>query len=153
MNSVVRLQAATRFEIDGLVELMQAYYEYEELPFFASRAHAAMFRLLSDEALGSVWFIHAEEDRVGYAAVTYGYSLEYGGRYAAIDEFFVQEPYRGRGIGTEALGLIEEYCRSSDLRALELESLRGNWRAKEFYERMGYKDQGRYTLVKRLDAL
>jgi ribosomal protein S18 acetylase RimI-like enzyme len=151
MTEAVALQRASRFETDTLVELMQAHYEHKQIPFHASRVHAAMFRLLSDETLGMVWLIHAQERLVGYIALTYGYSLAYGGRCAAVDEFYLQESYRDRGLDTEVLGLVEHHCRSSDLRALELESLRGNWKAKEFYERLGYNDQGSYTLVKRLD--
>ena len=152
MTLNVGLQRANRFDVDRLVGLMEAYYEHEGLTFHASRAHAAMFRLLSDEALGSAWLISADGLIVGYLVLTFGYSLEYGGRYATVDEFFLYEPYRGRGIGTETLEIVEEYCRSSDLHAIELESMRGNWKAKDFYERLGYSDQGRYLLVKRLES-
>jgi GNAT superfamily N-acetyltransferase len=151
MTLNVGLHRASRLDIDALVGLMEAYYEHEGMTFHASVAHAAMFRLLSDESLGSAWLINADGMIAGYLVLTFGYSLEYGGRYATVDEFFLYEPYRGRGIGTETLEIVEEYCRSSDLRALELESMRGNWKAKEFYERLGYSDQGRYLLVKRIE--
>lgn len=152
MTMDVALRPATRFETDLLVELMAAYYAHEQRPFQASRAHAAMFRLLSDAQFGSVWLIHADGEPVGYIVLTYGYSLEYGGRYATVDEFFVYEAYRGRGIGTETLEIIEDYCRQTDFHALELESVRGDWKAKAFYERLGFSDDGRYVLVKRLDS-
>ena len=40
---------------------------------------------------------------VGYLVLTLGYSLEYGGRDAFIDEVYIRSSYRGRGIGTAAL--------------------------------------------------
>lgn|SRR5690606_21125533 len=144
----VSLFTARLSDIDTLVGLMEEYYAYEGLPFDAPRAHAAMFRLLSDETLGKVWLIHAYESVVGYIVVTFGYSLEYGGRFATVDEFFIYEAYRGRGIGTQTLGMVEAYCQDHDLHAIELENERGNWSAKRFYDRLGFRDSGRYLLVK-----
>jgi GNAT superfamily N-acetyltransferase len=148
----VSLRNASLSDIDTLVGLMEEYYAYEGLEFDAPHAHAAMFRLLNDDLLGRVWLIHAYNTTVGYIAITFGYSLEYGGRHATVDELFVYESYRGRGIGTQTLQRVEHYCHEFDLRAIELESVRGNWGAKQFYERLGFKDHGRYSLVKRLEA-
>jgi diamine N-acetyltransferase len=148
----ISLRAARSSDIDTLVGLMEEYYAYEALEFDAPHAHAAMFRLLNDETLGKVWLIHAYESVVGYIVITFGYSLEYGGRFATVDEFFIFEAYRGRGIGTQALAIVEAYCHEFDLRAIELETERGNWSAKRFYDRLGFKDNGRYLLVKWLEA-
>lgn len=145
------LRNASQGDIDTLVGLMEEYYAYEGLLFDAPYAHAAMFRLLNDEALGRVWLIHAYDTVVGYIVITFGYSLEYGGRYATVDEFFLYEAYRGRGIGTQTLGMVEAYCHEFDLRAIELETERGNWSAKGFYDRLGFRDNGRYLLVKRIE--
>lgn len=147
----ISLRTASPSDIDTLVGLMEEYYAYERLSFDAPHAHAAMFRLLTDESLGRVWMIHAFESVVGYIVITFGYSLEYGGRYATVDEFFLYEAYRGRGIGTQALGMVEAYCHEFDLRAIELETERGNWSAKRFYDRLGFRDNGRYLLVKRFE--
>jgi ribosomal protein S18 acetylase RimI-like enzyme len=68
-----------------------------------------------------------------------------------VDEFFIYEAYRGRGIGTQALSMVEAYGHDHDLHAIELETERGNWSAKRFYDRLGFRDNGRYLLVKRLE--
>jgi GNAT superfamily N-acetyltransferase len=40
---------------------------------------------------------------VGYIVLTFGYSLEYLGRDAFIDEFYLRESYRGRRWGRRTL--------------------------------------------------
>jgi GNAT superfamily N-acetyltransferase len=152
MTVDVTLRPARLGDVDTLVGLMAEYYAYEELPFDAPFAHAAMFRLLNEDLLGRVWLIRAYATVVGYIVITFGYSLEYGGRYAKVDEFFLYEVYRGRGIGTQSLEMVEAYCHEHDFHAIELEIERGNWSAKHFYDRLGFKDNGRYLLVKRLEG-
>jgi GNAT superfamily N-acetyltransferase len=54
---------------------------------------------------------------VGYLVVTLGYSLEYGGRDAFVDEVYIRSTHREKGIGTAALTFAEEQCRVLGVRA------------------------------------
>jgi len=84
--------------------------------------------------------------------VTFGYSLEYGGRDAFIDELWVHERVRGQGIGTRALHMAEAACREQGIQALHLEVERTNAVAQQVYRRAGFVDHDRYLLTKRLDG-
>src|SRR5690242_1648322 len=69
-------------------------------------ARAALMRLLDDPSLGRVWLLLSddpEQASAGYMVVCFGYSLEFGGRDAFIDELFVVAEHRGRGIGRWAV--------------------------------------------------
>jgi GNAT superfamily N-acetyltransferase len=61
--------------------------------------------------------------------LTFGYSLEYQGRGAFIDEFFVQASHRHRGWGKITLQHAEKAARELNIRALHLEITRENGRA------------------------
>ena len=69
----------------------------------------ALATLLDDDTLGGVWVLEDEQGVAGYLAVTLGYSLEYGGRDAFIDELYLAARARGRGAGRAALELAEAW--------------------------------------------
>jgi GNAT superfamily N-acetyltransferase len=141
------LQPAGVEDIPELLELMQAYYTFDGLEFDESIALGALEELLGDKALGQIWRISLGCLAIGYVVLTYGYSLEFGGRDAFIDELYIREPYRGRGIGTKALELIELAASSMGIRALHLEVDRGNQGARHFYGNKGFEDRDRFHLM------
>ncbi len=53
--------------------------------------------LLSDPSLGRIWILG---ESVGYVVLSLGYSMEYGGRDAFVDDLFVREAHRRAGLGT-----------------------------------------------------
>src|SRR5690349_7136633 len=69
---------------------------------------AAMRRLLTDAGAGRVWLIRADAEPAGYVVLAFGYSIEFGGRTAFVDELFVDPGHRGRGVGKAALQLVTE---------------------------------------------
>ena len=79
-----------------------------------------------------------------------GWSLEYGGRDAFIDEIFVSPSYRDRGLGRRALDAIAEACLELEVRALHLEVERDNVRASELYRKWGFEDSDRRLMTRRL---
>lgn len=87
-------------------------------------------------------------DVAGYIVLTLGFSLEYHGRDALIDEIYVREDYRGRGIGTRGLEFIEGICRELEVKALHLAVERANRNAQAVYRRAGFVEHDRYLMTK-----
>jgi ribosomal protein S18 acetylase RimI-like enzyme len=141
---------ADRSDVDALLGLRRAFCRHEDLPFDESAARAALDNLLADRSLGRVWLIHLHGAAVGYVVLTFGYSLEFDGRDAFVDELYVEEAHRGRGAGGLALRLAEDSCRTLGVRALHLEVDRENDRARAVYEKAGFEDRNNYLLTKRL---
>lgn len=131
---------------------MREYYAFDHLPYDEATAREALQILLRDPELGRIWLIQAGTETAGYAVLTLGYSLEYRGRDAFIDELYLREPYRGRGLGRQALEWLEQAARALGVRALHLEVERGNPRAQALYRRYGFRDNDRQLLSKRLDG-
>lgn len=84
--------------------MMRRYYAEDGYPFVEADAREAVSGLIRDDNLGRLWSIQDRGRVIGYLAVTLGFSLEYRGRDAFIDELFVMEEARGKGPGARSLG-------------------------------------------------
>jgi ribosomal protein S18 acetylase RimI-like enzyme len=63
---------------------------------------------------------------------------------------FVLPSFRGQGIGSQVIALVEEKCRQLQLKALHLESERTNAGATALYLKLGFVDYDRRLLTKLL---
>lgn len=129
-----------------LLEEMQAFFG-QQLTRKSARASAA--GLLAHPAFGRAWFIEADGALAGYAVLVLGYSLEFGGVDAFLDELFLRERFRGAGLGKKAMAFVEAEARALGVQALHLEVERDNHPAIELYRRIGYVDHDRYLMTKR----
>jgi ribosomal protein S18 acetylase RimI-like enzyme len=135
-------------DADALLSMMRELNEHEGMAFDEPKARAALAQLFADERFGVAHLILFGEEPAGYLVVTFGFSIEFGGRDAFVDELFVREEFRGRGVGKAALGRAEEVCRARGIRALHLEVERANERAQTLYRKSGFRDHDRYLLTK-----
>ena len=75
---------------------------------------------------------------VGFAIVTIGYSSEAGGLSVWIEDIYLKEDYRGKGIGGEFISSIEnEFCQKAKRLRLEVEEDNDN--AIRLYKRLGFE--------------
>jgi GNAT superfamily N-acetyltransferase len=144
------LREATPGDCAALVDLMSEFYAESGYPLNRRRAQVAFSELLADQELGQVWLILAEAGPVGYVVLTLGYSMEYGGRDAFVDDLFIQRPFRGRGFGKLALAEVRASCEERGVRALHLEVGRDNAAAHSLYRRAGFVDTDRQLLTLKL---
>ena len=78
-----------------------------------------------------------DKEPVGYIYLTQCYSAEVGGRCIFIEELFLKEAFRGKGLGRAILTWLEEQYPSA--RRFRLEVNQVNQGAARLYERMGYQ--------------
>ena len=147
-----RFRPAEPGDVDAIVAMMRGYYEQDGYTFVAEEARAAALMLIGDPALGRLWVAFEGKTLVGYVAVALGFSFEYRGREAFVDELFIAESYRGRGLGREALEVAEAYCRQAGVNALHLEVEGHRAPALALYRRWGFDDFDRYLMTKWLTA-
>lgn len=146
----LRFEPADPARTDLLMELMREFYACEHLDFDERLARRALDELLGSPSLGRVILAVANGEVAGYLILGFGFSLEFHGRDAFLDEIYLREAYRGRGIGKAALEFVEAACRREGIHALHLEVDRANERAQAVYRQAGYRDHDRYLLTKRL---
>jgi GNAT superfamily N-acetyltransferase len=130
-------------DVERLVGWAAELYQQEHIPFDTAVVAQAFADLIADAALGRVWLLVVDGEAVGYVAVTFGYSIEYGGRDGFLDELFVTADQRGRGLGTRALQFVADECRRLGLAALHLEVERANAAAQRVYRAAGFIDHDR----------
>lgn len=146
----INYRRAATANLNTLLELVQEFHENENLPFDKNVDRDVLLHFLSDESLGQAWLIQQEDEVIGYIVLTLGYSLEYRGRDAFIDEFYLRSKHRGQGIGTQTLVFAEDACRVLGVRALHLEVDFDNPDAQRFYHRVDYQHHERFLMTKNL---
>ncbi|MGE0133337.1 MAG: N-acetyltransferase family protein [Blastocatellales bacterium] len=139
---------ATADDIETLIAMMREFYAHEGLAFDDVKARRALRGIIGDERFGRVFLIFLEDEVAGYTVLTFGYSLEFHGRDAFIDELYLRGEYRGRGIGKRALEFLTEVCAANGVVALHLEVERKNTQAQAVYRNFGFEDHDRYLMTK-----
>lgn len=142
-----KLQLASTADLPIILPLVTAYHEFETIHRTDQHRHQALHHLLSDLSLGGIWLIVQGSHIVGYIALTFGYSIEFGGRDAFIDEFYICPRQRGQGLGTKALELIQTEAKSLGIHALHLEVAHTNKRAQHLYTQANFQARNKYLLM------
>lgn len=143
-------RAAVTADTDALLDLIEDFYQEAGYPFERSAAREALIGLVRAPARGWAWVIEWRSRPVGYVVVTLGYSIEYCGPTALVDELYLAPEHRGRGLGSKALALVERAAAASGARTVHLEVERSNTGADALYRSRGFEDRGRSLLTKTL---
>lgn len=90
-------------------------------------------------------FVVAEVDGalVGFAALSYLWTLERGGRAAWLDELYVLPEQRGRGLGQRLLDAALAAAAADGATAVDLEIEAGHERVESLYRRNGFHPEAR----------
>jgi ribosomal protein S18 acetylase RimI-like enzyme len=148
LNDNPTFRLAGESDAETVLEFMRAYYAFDGHTFDCERARGVLTGLLRDEALGRCWLILEGDCPIGYIVLCFGYSLEWLGRDAFIDEFYLREEYRGRGWGRRTMEFVEEAARKAGVRVLHMEVMRGNSGAFEAYRKLGFRERQSSLLSK-----
>jgi ribosomal protein S18 acetylase RimI-like enzyme len=134
--------------LEKALQLREQLCLHEDLAYQAGSAAQVLRELIANPAFGSFWLIEVDGRTAGYVILTISYSPEFHGLLGVLDELYVDESWRGRGIGTAALDFAERECRSRGLNALRLEVAHSNPRALELYRRAGFFVEPRHVMTK-----
>lgn len=148
LNTEPYFKLADTSDIDPLVEMTRELYAFDHIAFDEHIARNALRLILNDHSLGRVWLIQHAGETIGYVVLTLGFSLEYRGRDAFVDELYIREGHRGHGVGKKVLKYVEGACRSLGVQALHLEVERANTNARAFYHKAGFMDHERFLMTK-----
>jgi ribosomal protein S18 acetylase RimI-like enzyme len=160
--------ALTAGTMERALRMMGCLYSEAGAAHHRERARRAAEGLMANPELGGVWLIHVSDERVsderangerangerangepvGYLCVTLCYSLEFDGRFALLDELYLEEASRGKGIGAQAIAFAAEFGRARGLTAIRLEVAHTNSHAVELYRREGFKAHDRHLMTK-----
>ena len=135
----VAIRPAGLSDVDTLVAMMRTFYEESGYPMDEGRARANFTELVGDAALGRILVAEGPRGPAAYLVLTFGYSMEFGGRDAFVDDLYVTPPFRGAGNGRALLAAALAECRRRGVRAVHLEVAETNRRALSLYEDAGFR--------------
>jgi ribosomal protein S18 acetylase RimI-like enzyme len=149
----IRFEPARPEHADNFMVMMRALEQADPgtTPFDEQRRRTIFDRFVRDPTYGRAWLIVEGTRQVGYVVLTVSFSFEYRGCDAYIDELYIAEECRGRGIGRRTMDFVEGIARELGVNAMHLEVSRDNRAALELYRRTGYGDHGRYLMTKWLE--
>lgn len=148
----MEIRKATITDISDLTELMvqfNKYFDYETNPVRIKRSLQQFFK---DDQIG-VCFVLDNDKLIGYGILTYGFSFEYGGRDAFIDEIFVESDLRGRGYGEKLMDVLLNAAVENGVNAVHLEVEKNNDQAAALYEKFDFDFTGRILRTKLLKTI
>lgn len=152
MSASSVLRRATVADLHTITEMIEEFYAIDHHPYRHHQVAAALSPLLVDDSLGQVWvFTDSAAEPEGYAVVTWGYSLESGGRDALLDEFYVRR--RRQGIGGRAIQAIMAAAASAGASRLFLETEALNEDARRFYRSHGFREEESVWMSSILDPM
>jgi len=143
------LHLATPDDRIRLLSMVEQFHHWGNLDTDAGMREAAIDLLFSGDVQAAAWLIGPKKSPVGYIVVSFGFSIELGGRDAFVDEFFVRENVRGRGMGGQCLLVLMQQLRDMGVKAVHMEIDHDNPRATKLYKKTGFKARDDYFLMTR----
>jgi ribosomal protein S18 acetylase RimI-like enzyme len=135
--------------LDKLIALVTAFHVEEGIELTDEARRAGVAPLLEGIPYGAAYLIGPPRAPIGYIVITFGWSVEFGGLDAIIDELYIRPGVRGRGIASEALIALPRALAGGGLRAIHLEVDRTNAAAKKLYQRAGFQPRENYMFMSR----
>lgn len=120
-------------DIEIITQMMQVFYAIDNYPMDVEVTKTLFQEFISNEHLGKSWLIYSENEIVGYMIITFIFSFEYSGKIAFVDELFIKETARGKGIGKDAIQFIQAEVPNLSLKLIYLEVEPHNENAQKLY--------------------
>jgi ribosomal protein S18 acetylase RimI-like enzyme len=145
------VRRAGHADLETLLHLVTEFHAHERIASTLGSRRAAVLRLLAEPRLGRVLLATGPDgEALGYGILCLGFSVEFGGVDAFVDELYVRPAHRGAGLGGRLLDALEAEARGSGVVALHLEVDLDNPRALELYRRRGFAEHARRLMTRRL---
>jgi GNAT superfamily N-acetyltransferase len=139
---IIRL--ATPQDKEPIFTLLDEFSSFIQAKDTPSKVGGSIF----DELMGrtDTMIFVAEEDGVLQGLATFYLlpSLRHGWHRGHIEDFFVSNKVRGKGVGSQIFSSIKEYCRKHEIKVIKLDSGNELTSAHRFYEKNGGKTTERF---------
>jgi diamine N-acetyltransferase len=135
-------------KLDAILGMMKDFSAIDNYAFNREERKENLFRFTASKEMGRLWTIYADELMVGYAVLAFGFSFEFGGRDAFIDELYITESYRNKGIGGKTLEFIFANAPALGIKAIYLEVEKHNEKGNVLYVKKGFKDHNRHLMTR-----
>ncbi len=147
---MINFELVNNNSVPSVLDMMEAFYLLDNYAFDKDKTEKNLLVFINNLELGRIWLIKFEHQIAGYVCLTFGFSFEFGGRSAFLDELFINEAFRNRGIGQQTMDFIENQSHDLGVKSIQLEVEKHNKAGNKLYLNKGYVDTGRYLMIKSL---
>ena len=144
---MIQFRPITTSDIDVIVKMMQEFYAIDNYPIDIKISKSLFHEFITDENLGKAWLILSDNEIVGYVILTFIFSFEYQGKIAFLDELYLSEKARGKGIGSQAVAFIIAESKKLSLKLIYLEIENHNQNAQKLYIASGFELHNRRLMA------
>lgn len=130
--------------------MMEQFNSIDNYSFDRRQTEANLLLFLANQNLGRAWVITSNNLIIGYIVLAFGFSFEYGGRDAFIDELFLKTEFRQQGVGKLAMDFIQDEAPGLEVKAVHLEVEQHNEGGGKLYRQKGFENKGRVLLSKKI---
>ncbi len=141
------LHLAGPADLDRVLALVAAFHSEMTITSTEDTRRAGIEPLLNGIPYGAVYLIGPARAPIGFVVVTFGWSVEFGGMDAFVDELFIRPPVRGRGLASDVLVQLPKALADAGVKALHLEVDRADTTAQRLYQRARFTPRERYMLM------
>lgn len=146
---MIALRPATLVDLPEVLPRTRALQDHEGIEITNARLEGGLRQLLGNPGFGGVWLVTRDQQTIGYAIVTFGFDLEFGGREGWLTELWIDADQRTQGAGAAAIEALVPELLVRDVKALHLQ-VRGDNPAMRLYERSGFVASPRTIMTRRL---
>ena len=108
------------------------------------------FELILNDTSTILFAIIEEEKMIGFMNIQCFYSVWSHGKVFFLDDFFIEENFRGKGYGEKALKDLQKYAKKSGIKRIQLMAENTNPKAIEFYRKHKFNEQEIHLFLKYL---
>ncbi len=134
-------------DAEAWLPLVEAFCAGEHIRFDPIQRRRLLAELAANAGLGELLLAEQDGVLVGFVLIGYCFSAEFDGRFALLDELFVDPGMRGQGLAARLIDAVRQNCREQGLACLRLEITDGNERAARVYQREGFQLQPRRLMT------
>ena len=149
----IDFQPAVSADLPKITEMTGKLYANDNTEFIETDVTNALKVLINNERFGAVFLIHCNNELAGYISITAFFSIEFKGETAFIDELYIEDTFRGKGIGAKAVDFALKYAEGKGYKALRLEVEHLNQTAYKLYTKKGFIAHNRNIMTKWLNGL
>ena len=137
-------------EIETIVNMMEQFYAIDNYPIDIEISKSLFQEFISNEKLGKAWLIVSDNEVVGYVILAFIFSFEYQGTIAFLDELYLSEKARGKGIGSQTVAFVLEESKKLSLKLIYLEIENHNQNAQKLYIASGFEMHNRKLMAHKI---
>ncbi len=148
---MTKLTLAGPDDLDRVLRLVTDFHAETGITQDEATLRAALMPLLDGCPHGCLYLAGPARAPIGYVAVSFGWSIEWGGMDGTITALYIRPGVRGRGIGSEILATLPKALGAAGLTALHIEIDGNNATVRKLYTKQRFAERdGRLRMTRKL---